>query len=386
MVTNVFTGATNANFATATNWSQGTKPVAGDGFVTTFNASSPNCTINAASACNAIDFTLYTNTITWTNNITVSGAVTFGSGQLGSSTTKGIVYNSSATSTSNGLSIPFLLSFGTFTITLGDNHTTTGGVTTTGTPTLNSNTLNINGGTLTMTNGMVGTSTLNFGTTGNPTWTGTGSLDLNTTINTSGTLTLSGTVVFGGAGTPTLTWTAGAVTVTSSTLQLTGSCTLATSGMAFNTVQIIGSVTITLNSTLSATQLILSGTGSTWAGSAGFNVGTLTQNNTGTFSTVLHSTNTYTVTTAINITGVVGGVASYSASTTSSSALLNYSGTTANQNILYASFTDINASGGNTLYDYIGGTLTRTNNITIRAQGSYAPQASGGTVAYCAVS
>ena len=78
MAANIFTGATNSLFSVATNWSLGTVPTSTDANTATFDATSPNCTVNVSSNCQSLDFTGYTNVLTMTFILTVSnGTVTF---------------------------------------------------------------------------------------------------------------------------------------------------------------------------------------------------------------------------------------------------------------------------------------------------------------------
>ena len=67
MAANIFDGSTDGNWGTAANWSLGAVPLIGDGNVATFDATSPNCTINStARACNGLDMTGYLGTLSGT--------------------------------------------------------------------------------------------------------------------------------------------------------------------------------------------------------------------------------------------------------------------------------------------------------------------------------
>lgn len=135
------------------------------------------------------------------------------------------------------------------TITLGSNLTIGGATTFNGsTPTVNG-AFNVNiGGNITVTGTVSGTSTFVFNGTG--TWSGSGTLGLNTTINTSGTVTVSGTVNFGASGGVTLTYTAGTVVTTGSTLRMANVATLNTNGISWNDFTIVTGGPITLSSNL----------------------------------------------------------------------------------------------------------------------------------------
>ena len=124
MAANIFTGTTNSNWGTATNWSLGSVPTASDGHVATFDASSPDCTINASSrVCNAIDFTGYTNTISGdaARTLTVSGNITLGAG-MGDGGNIMIQSNANLTLTTNGYAWKGIYYGGVhFTTTLADD-------------------------------------------------------------------------------------------------------------------------------------------------------------------------------------------------------------------------------------------------------------------------
>lgn len=109
MAANIFTGATNSNWGTNTNWSLSTVPTASDGHVATFNASSPNCSINSSGrVCNAIDFTGYTNTITKSQTLAIFGDMTLSATMTFAGTnTISIVANSNVTTNGKALTNTF---------------------------------------------------------------------------------------------------------------------------------------------------------------------------------------------------------------------------------------------------------------------------------------
>jgi len=383
VATRFWRGTTSANWSDTNNWAAtsggatpATVPTSAD-TVTLDSAGNNPCTINGTTN-NCLSFTLSTGyTSIVTNNctsLTIAGNVSIATGATLTQTAGTWIINATCAFTSNGLTIPYPITLNAFTMTLtGGNLTLSGGFTSGGNCNLTSNTLNIAGSTLTVTNSIGGSSNIVFGTTGSPTWTGAGIIsNANLTINTSGTLTISGTVNYQG----TLTYTAGTVVTTGSTLTLPSTCTLNTAGISWNNVSITGNgATYTINSLLTVTGTLLFSTGSyTVTGSSTFTTAILTwmPNTVRTLS--LKSTTTYTVTTQINLVPMFGSAATVQSITATSAALLNYSGARSGQNILYTSFTDINASGGNTLFDYVGGTLTRTTNIQLTNLGSYTPK------------
>ncbi len=229
-----------------------------------FDANSPNCTVNTSGrVALTLDFTGYTGTITMTQAITVSGSVTLVSAMTISGS-GALAVNATATITSNTKSWPNAMtigSSGTTTVTLADNWTVLGLLTlgsSAGTVTINSNGITASAG---LTHGgsssvVGGTTTLLLNGTGTITGpSSTGHFKLATTINTAGTLTMaSGTVFqFDNA---TLTYTAGTVVTTNSTLSvLAGPTTLDTGAIIWDKVSIGGAFTVTLSSNLNLTGL-----------------------------------------------------------------------------------------------------------------------------------
>lgn len=268
MAANIFLGTIDSNWGTATNWSLLAVPTASDGNTATFNVLSPDCTVNtSARVCNSIDFTGYTNTITMTQQITVSGNITLDPGMLiaGAASLRADATN---TMTSNGKTWPNGFAFVTnaVTFTLADNWTVTGTVTITG------NNIIVNGNNLScetsilMSNGSSGTTT--FIMTGTGSWSGAGLLKNNLTFNTAGTITI-GSMSYN---TGTITYTAGTMNV-SGTLTVALSTTFNTSGMTWVAINISGVSTITNNSALTMSgQLTIGGAGTTSINGSDWNV------------------------------------------------------------------------------------------------------------------
>lgn len=243
------------NFNATGTWVEGAVPTAADAVV--FTATSGQLTVNVASSCLSIDFTNYTNTITFNNTLTISGNVTLVAGftQAGAS---GIIINANGTIRSNGVTWTksFATSGTSVTLTLFDNwqiNNSTCNLYAT-TTTLNGNTLNLT--SLTLNNSTVtGTTNIVFngsgtGVTGTYTGGGSAVITNNLTINTSGQLTITANLTYN---TGTFTWTAGTVLMGSATtiLNLTGSCILnLTSAVKWPYISINTSGTTTLNSDL----------------------------------------------------------------------------------------------------------------------------------------
>ncbi len=257
MAVNRFTNGAGGNtWSVAGNWSQGTIPTAVDGHVTTFDGTSPNCTVNAsARVCNNIDFTGYTNTITMTQSITVSGNITLDPNMVISGS--GLLAQASAgTLTSNGKTWPnaFIFNGTNSTRTLVGDWIATGAVIM-GQMTVNKTTtevLRCNGGFSTTGFGQNGTATIVLG---GGTCSTAAVITLNVTID--GTCTITNF----GIGSATLTYSSGTVTHTG-TLTIGGSGTstgvLNTNGITWNNVawSSAGTTTLTLTSNMSIAGLM----------------------------------------------------------------------------------------------------------------------------------
>ncbi len=301
MAVNKFTGATNSNWGTSTNWSQGTVPTANDGHVTTFDGTSPACTVNTSvRVCNNLDFTGYTNTITMTFGITVSGNITLSSTMIieGSG---GIGINAASTLTSNGKTFPNAVTFSgtTVTYTFADNWTVNGTFTsTTTTATWTGSNLYL-AGSFTHTSGTIsGTTNLFFNGTG--TWSGAGTLKVNLTINSTASTTMSGTINYN---TGTLTTVIGAtITNSSATITLAAGTTLDNNNVALPSFVCGTSLTLTLLSDANVNSIVCNGSAAAVAINGLFNCnvrGSFTvavnTNVSGTATLVFTSSGTITV-------------------------------------------------------------------------------------------
>ncbi len=243
------------------------------------------------------------------------------------------------------------------TISNGSTVTIVHDITVTGTLTCSTTTTTLNGAfnwkvaSLTTTGNTAGTSTIVFNGTG--TWTGAaGSLANSATINTAGTLTISGTVLYT---TGTLTYTAGTVTTTSSTLSV-ASGTLTTAGVTWNHLTLTGTA-VTLGSALTCTgTLTLPNSAMTFSGAYNITCGTLSQ-------TGITATRIVTFVHGTTVTITTGIVASHSAAQTvrftwrsdSVGNTLSFTlGPGATQDLGFVDPTDLDASGGQTLFTYHG--------------------------------
>lgn len=289
------------NFNVAATWVENAVPTNSDDVV--FTATSGQLTVNVASACQSINFTNYTNTITFTNTLTVGGAtptgINLGTGGYTQAGASGIILTASLPMTSNGVTWSRGLTFsGTSrTYTLTDAWTVTGNIVFNGTTTTIINGFTLNAGASVTSNTAATTSgTTNLVMNGNGTWSNssTGSLNLATiTFNTAGTIVVSGTVR---AATGVIKHTAGTITTIGSNLVMRGGATLNTStGMTWATLQPQGTnSTYTLQSDCYCTAVIWNGTTTTvMNGFTLYNSGTTTINQA---SHAISGTTVYTLT------------------------------------------------------------------------------------------
>jgi hypothetical protein len=382
------------------NWNTGATWVGGVVPSTTldtvaFTATSGQLTVNVASTCIGINFTNYVNTITFTNTLTVNGAINLGTGGYTQAGASGLIAGATSTLTSGGVTWSRLFTFAgvSQTFTLADNWTISGNITINGTTSviINGNTLNI-GGTLTQTTTAIvsGTTAFNFNGTGTWSNSSTGSIRNNTTINTTGTLTI-GTNVYYDTG--TLTRTSGTVITTGSTLNIGAATTLTTNGITWNNINTTTGVVITLGSNLTLTGTLSLGNGVTSFVLGGFNListnanlnmlagtATFTMPSNQTFKTLTITginasinANTLTITENLTINNSVGGTtaiiyagtgtwtASNTASLISNILTINTAGTLTISGIVYK------ATG---LFTYTAGTIIDTGATVIIATSS----------------
>ena len=292
MATYYFRNA-GTDWGTAANWSltsgggaTGAVPDATHDAI--FDANSGPCTVNAlARTCKTLTFTGYANTITMSNQISVSGNITLQAGLLVSGTGK-LLMIITGTLTPNGFSWPNDFEFkGTSqTYTLATNFTVLGQLTCSGATliTINSNTLYCNGGVFTTATS--GTTTIEL-KGGN--WSGT----CNNTIslNTAGTITLIGNIAK----------VSGTLTYVSGTIDNSGNYSLGWSGGSINVGNniiwnniTVGTGTNTLVSDLHATGNFITGNGGVLNGAYKVYCSGITENN---------STVSYRGTATVELTG-----------------------------------------------------------------------------------
>jgi hypothetical protein len=357
---------------------------------------SGNVTINAASACLTLDmngngayggtFAFGTQTLTVSGAATIRGAFTSTSGTLSVAT--GTTLSATPTGsyptlriagaqiiTSGGFTWPGALTFNIAgTVVLKGNLTVTGLVTISNVLVLNAtgvgdgDALTLNGG-LTLNYGSSGTTGFVIGGTGK-----TVNLDVSTALQNNLTFNCTSATMYAGNNyykTGVMTYIAGTITTSNSTLNIGGSVTLNTNGITWNNITFYSNSTVTLGSDLSASGTLnidLFSIG--FSGNFNISCGTLRFGKPATNRTLLLvSGTTLTVTTNLYLSGDLSGLFTLGVAsvTSSSSASLIYQGTPANCKVSGVIFTDIDASGSTQGIDnWYGGTLTRTTNITNR--------------------
>src|SRR3990167_2899554 len=297
------TAGATTNWATTSGGAAGASvPLITDAAI--FDAASPNaCTTGTGNVCVSLTTTNWTGTFTMTGSPVIGGSITFGVNTVFTGAGY-LIPNTTGTLTFGGCgSRPNLNLRGSTTKTLADNWNVVNldiGITTEN-PTINGNTIDISGSlTPRITSGVIaGTTTLKMSGTGTfsmPNIT-TGNLKNNLTFNSAGTITVSGTIEYS---TGTITYTAGTMVTTGSTLTIGTSSpttpTYNTSGMTWNNVALLGTLTYTITSNLNVGGILSLGTVTsvvTINGLFNINVASLTMNFTGTASIVMNGTGTW---------------------------------------------------------------------------------------------
>lgn len=355
-------GGVDNNWGTAGNWSATSGGGGGAGVPTTsddvtFDASSPNCTINTTGrVALSLVCTAYANTLTFNATLSVSGTVTLGASMVfaGSSA---LIKTNTGTLTSNGktIGVPFQSTLGgTSTLTLADNAVCGVSFThTAGTLILNGNQMTHQGDTT--VNGVSVSGTTTWLYSGTSVISGSGTFGNSLTINTAGTVTYSGTVHY--ATSTNITYTAGTVVTAGSKLGYQGG-TLSTAGIVWNDVEFENNnATITLSN-----DVTMSGTLS-WPSMAGgaaktvngnswnMSGGSIAPGSSGATRTVQGTT-----TFKINATALVGGT---------SAQLRNTLRVESGANTITGSF-----NYGTGTWTYVAGSLSGSGSLVFTANGT----------------
>jgi hypothetical protein len=413
----------NTNWAATSGGASGASfPIAGDTVTLDANSGAANITVNVASACTSIVATAgYTGTLTFNAQLTVSGTITFISGMTIAGTTGPLVANATATLTSGGKTITCPMTFPTAgTFTLADDWTVNGLVSAGASASTNVNisgasrTLTCNGGfraaAASNAQGCIGSAKLVLA---GGTWDQTvSSVFTGNPVDIAGNVTVSGIVGWyenSGVSSAIIRYVSGTVTTTGSTLKLgNSSAELNTSGITWNNVEFIGAGTWTITSTMnvggtltfssisgyptfsgsaaistlhvfftgSSSTLTLNNTGglvatgtmmladraTTFAGSSGWTVGTLTNASYTTSRTVtLTFGNTYTVNDYFSNAGTTSTIRQSIVSSSAGNQVdLVVNGAT---RLYFCDATDIDSSGGNAV-NSSGGVLSNATNWT----------------------
>jgi hypothetical protein len=365
-------GGANANWNTVGNWSATsgggsnaatpsiTSDVTFDGVGTHGNEAS---IISAAQSVLTLTFTTgYTASVTINTAVILTIAGNFVDRTNHSwivSGTGSVTFSAACSITSNGQTLPAPVTFsGVFTKTLVGDWAITGLLTMASGPvTINKTTAEV----LSCAGWNVNSSTtgnINITLTGG-TWSGSSANTVSGIINLAGNVTISGGLVIGGC---TVKYTSGTITSTSSTFTVSASTTFDTNGTTLNNITSTAAVTYTLNSTLTLNgTLNIGDANTTFAGTAGFVVSTLTcQSSTSRVITFVNTV-TYTINTALNcFRGNIINITSFTSDHATNKAIIILSnGATCN---VLASFTRIDASSGRAIYLF-NGTVTTCNNV-----------------------
>lgn len=361
-------------------------PVAGDTAIMNATAGSITLTISAAAAAATLDMTGFTGTLAFgTQTATITGLCTLNSAMTSTSGTLscagGVTLLSTVTGsfptltiagtgtlTSGGFTWPGKMTFSTATTdTLSGNWITTGLTTISAAAIISkttSDTYTGNGGLTMSAVGGSGTAKIILG---GGTWSGNSAL--NNSLDLAGTITVSGSVAYASTNTPTLTWVSGTITTTSSTLTFTNSLTINTppANMHWNNItHASGTPTVTLGADLQAdgTFSWSSNSNLTFSGAHNLTVATFQNSNIVSSIFTFPASQTMTVNTSMFLNGMKSSEPTIKSGTPSTAFNLTYTGTPANQIVSQMIFTDVNASTSNmAIYNYGGGTLTRTTNI-----------------------
>jgi hypothetical protein len=259
--------AGGGNWNVGSTWNGGIVPLTTDDVV--LNATSGQVTITATAQCVDINFTGYTNTITFNANLTITGDLTRSASVFSYAGTGGIIIAGTTTqiitTTSVAWTIPVTFGGASPSISINGAFNITAPLTlssTTSPVIARANVFDLTenvhpSGNITISSNGTYTGSANIVVSGsnNQTLTASGNHQIrnNLTIDkTGGVLTLSGTLNYGNpSGVSTLTYVAsgGTVNAGSSTLNIGASATLNTNGITWNNVSLNnGTITLTLTS------------------------------------------------------------------------------------------------------------------------------------------
>ena len=357
-------GGVNNNWSNTANWSATsggtggqTVPTATD--TVTFDTHSPNCIIDIAANAQSLTCTSYSNTLTFTNTLTVNGNIALGSAMSFAGTSALIINVTSGcnlTTNTKSISVPFTISNTTSMsiLTLIDDCTCAnslniycGG----GTLEIDNNNIYTNSNLTISGNGILnGTSTININGNGSTFNSDINSLVFNSIIiNVIGSITFTGYLGYAGN---SIIYSNGSVNNTAFVLGINGNLavgpiTIDTNSLIWNAVDISQNPILNLVSSFKITNCYSYAGITQFSGTSGFIINTLY-----TGSIILAAGITYSITNFISVYGNSLSVFSIKSDTPGTKSILNYTGT--NQNLTYCNATDIDSSGGNPIYTFNG--------------------------------
>ena len=395
-------GGVNSYWSTDGNWSttgssgpaNSTHAVATDTAI--FDAGSPNCIVDTASACATLTMTNYAaaRTFTFNGTLTITASSTLPTAAVTFAGTSDLICTTSLTITANSKTLPGGLQLKgtsqTYVIT-GTTLGVTGLLTLSGTTGIVVNTAS--SGALSVAGGI----TVSTATTGTCGITMTGgtfrstAAAISNSITIAGNVTLySGTNLIAASGTPTWTYSSGTITYGTSVLSVASSMTFTNTGGQFDIYDLIitAAATITINTNILYMHgtLTLSTGICTFAGNNSWTCVNLAQTTTtAAVAHVLANSLTYTVTTDMTILSARSsyGVTFNNTSGTTRAILTLALGAT--QKLCFVSAGYIDSSLGQTICG-MGGTVTNALNWASGVtSGNLIPLALGGALAVAGV-
>jgi len=346
---------TGGNINAGATYVGGVAPTSGVDSIA-YTALSGQLTINVAFTVVNHDLSLFTNTITFNDSLSVSGVLNYGTGGYTQAGAFGIIKTVGGSITSNGtVWTRRFTTAASINITNNDVLRLSGLFTWAGNCNFNGADVHVQGDlSITGNTGSSGTSLIVVNGVGLQTWSGTSKIRHNFTINKpSSNFTISGAVSFSNR-TFTYIPNGGNVITVGSTLSFQANTTFDTNSMNWYNVNAQSSI-ITLNSDFNVTNnLTIGAVGSvTFQGNGSFTCANLSFTASGRTLTLKNAL-TYTITTSLTLANVT--VQSSNASYSFFNLQVGATQTVSNTNATW-----INSSGGQSIFPT--GTYTLSNTI-----------------------
>lgn len=350
------------NYSVVGTWVEAAVPTSADTVVAT--VTSGNLVINTSSSAGSLNLTNYLGVLSGSQSLNCYGDIVLSTGMTLTNTGVIIVSTSAATYTFNnktwGGGIQFITPG---TINCNDDIRIAGSIThnsTGGARVFNNNNLYVGGG-ITFSNGRSLSGTTNI------IMTGTGTVSINTinglrnnlTFNTAGVITIGANFRYGSG---TITYTAGNMITSGSTLFLDSNTILNTSGMNWGNIQVANTaINLRLDSKLYVNELFSGIFSITWSGGTGFEINNYTSSLNNTRIWTLVSGVDYNIINSITITG-----STTSARNTFQSSIIGVPANLtlnvgATQDLSFVNAYDINSSKGQTFWSRKGVITGSTN-------------------------